>query len=409
MKLGKACDIYHLTVEHLRYCGDDAKTAVLNLLNRIIKSIQYLACVQIKQGLSTPIYKGRNKPIPKSSSYRRITVTPVIGAILDYYVDPVTEGLFRKVQSPDQLGFTSKLNYLMAAIQRGECQRYALDKKITCFGISLDGEAAFPNVDRDIQIRELYSVGERGAYLEYSRNTYTNTECHLKQGGKLSRRNEEHKGNRQGHVKASGHYKAYLNPCLTALNESELGFCIGPICISAVSVADDTYLLASSPGALQALLNLTNFFANRYRIIFNASKTKLFVTGSNIDMTYYQETCPWFLSGQRISVTDDNEHLGLVVSGTDEEQKNVDAKIEECRKSLFGLLGPAFAFKCLPPPTVLNHLPQQGPERHTKAEQHLPHPCPALPTGGAAYRGPCTLGHSVSFIQHLDEQGQHSV
>ena len=409
MKLGKACDIYHLTVEHLRYCGDDAKTAVLNLLNRIIKSIQYLACVQIKQGLSTPIYKGRNKPIPKSSSYRRITVTPVIGAILDYYVDPVTEGLFRKVQSPDQLGFTSKLNYLMAAIQRGECQRYALDKKITCFGISLDGEAAFPNVDRDIQIRELYSVGERGAYLEYSRNTYTNTECHLKQGGKLSRRIEEHKGNRQGHVKASGHYKAYLNPCLTALNESELGFCIGPICISAVSVADDTYLLASSPGALQALLNLTNFFANRYRIIFNASKTKLFVTGSNIDMTYYQETCPWFLSGQRISVTDDNEHLGLVVSGTDEEQKNVDAKIEECRKSLFGLLGPAFAFKCLPPPTVLNHLPQQGPERHTKAEQHLPHPCPALPTGGAAYRGPCTLGHSVSFIQHLDEQGQHSV
>ena len=104
------------------------------------------------------------------------------------------------------------------------------------------------------------------------------------------------------------------------------------------------------------MLNLTNFFANRYRIIFNASKTKLVVTGSNIDMTYYQETCPWFLSGQRISVTDDNEHLGPVVSGTDEEQKNVDAKIQECRKSLFGLLGPAFAFKCLLPPTVLSHL-----------------------------------------------------
>ena len=53
---------------------------------------------------------------------------------------------------------------------------------------------------------------------------------------------------------------------------------------SAVSVADDTYLLASSPGALQALLNLTNFFANRYRIIFNASKTKLIVTVSQTIM-----------------------------------------------------------------------------------------------------------------------------
>ena len=32
---------------------------------------------------------------------------------------------------------------------------------LTCFGVSLDGEAAFPNVEREIQIRELYSAGER--------------------------------------------------------------------------------------------------------------------------------------------------------------------------------------------------------------------------------------------------------
>ena len=356
MKLGKACDIYQLTVEHLRYSGDEAKLAILKLINRIIKSIYYLTCVQIKLGLGTAVYKGKNKPIQKSSSYRRITVTPIIGAILDYYVDPITEGLFRKVQSPDQLGFTSKLNYLMAAVQRGECQRWAIDRKMTCFGISLDGEAAFPNVDRDIQVRELYSVGERGDYLKYSRNIYTNTECHLKQEGQLSRRIEEFKGNRQGHVKASGHYKAYLNPCLSSLNESELGFWIGPICVTAVSVADDTYLLSSSPSALQAILDLTNFFAKRYRIIFNAGKTKLVVTGSKVDMTFYQETSPWIMDGQRIAVTENNEHLGLVVSGTDEEQKNVDANIQECRKSLFGLLGPAFAFKCLLAPTVQSHL-----------------------------------------------------
>ena len=39
MKLGKACDIYQMTVEHLRYCGEDAKIPILKLINKIIKSI----------------------------------------------------------------------------------------------------------------------------------------------------------------------------------------------------------------------------------------------------------------------------------------------------------------------------------------------------------------------------------
>ena len=168
MKPGKACDIYQLTVEHLREAGKEL--CILNLLNTVISDIQHLACPQIKTGLATSVHKGKRKPLEASKSYRRITVTPQIGAILDRYIDPVTEKLFRSTQSPDQLGFTQHISYLMAAIQRGECQRWAQDNKMTCFGVSLDGEAAFPSVDREIQVRELYSVGERGDYLGYSRN-----------------------------------------------------------------------------------------------------------------------------------------------------------------------------------------------------------------------------------------------
>ena len=115
-----------------------------------------------------------------ANSYRRITVTPILGAIIDYYIDPVAEHIFKQVQSPDQLGFSAGVSYLLAAVQRGECQRWAVYNNLTCFGVSLDGEAAFPSVERDIQVRELYAAGERGDYLKYSRNTYVNTEFHLK-------------------------------------------------------------------------------------------------------------------------------------------------------------------------------------------------------------------------------------
>ena len=183
-----------------------------------------------------------------------------------------------------------------------------------------------------------------------------NTECHIKQDGKLSRKISEYKGNRQGHTRASGHYKAYINPLLLALNDSKLGFHIGPICVTAVSVADDTYLLAGSPSALQAALNIVSYFGKKYRIIFNADKTKLVVTGSRIDMEYCRKVSHWTLDGTPIAVHETNEHLGLVVAGVNEEQRNIDANVQECRKSLLGLLGPAFAFKCLLPPTVKTHL-----------------------------------------------------
>ena len=75
MKPGKACDIYHLTVEHLRHCGLEAKLCILELINRIFQDIFFLTCPQIKLGLGTAVFKGKNKPSSKSNSYRRITVS----------------------------------------------------------------------------------------------------------------------------------------------------------------------------------------------------------------------------------------------------------------------------------------------------------------------------------------------
>ena len=294
MKLGKACDIYKVTVEHLRYAGNEAKRIILKLINEIIDNIYFLTCSQIKRGLSSAVHKGKKKPVSEASSYRRITVTPYIGSILDRYLDPISEEVFRKVQSCDQLGFTKDISYLMGAVERGECQRWALDRKETCFGVSFDGKAAFPSVDRNIQLRELYSVGERGKVLQYSRNIYQNTVSNIKSDGKISREFEEYKGARQGHKKSSGHFKAYINPCLTSTSSSKLGFYIGPICVSSICIADDTYILSNDPRKLQALINIVGHYGKRYRLIFCPAKTKkVIITGSKHDMQHYEHHGPY--------------------------------------------------------------------------------------------------------------------
>ena len=356
MKLGKACDIYKLSVEHLRYAGHQSKLIILKLLNDIVDNIYYLTCPQVKKGLSTAVYKGKKKPIADSSSYRRITVTPQIGGILDRYIDPIAEDLFQKVQSPDQLGFTKHISYLLGAVLRVECQRWALDTKQTCFGVTFDGKAAFPSVDRDILIRELHGCGENGDLLQYSSNTYKNTVSHIKQDNKLSREFREFKGSRQGHKRAVGHFKSYINPCLTATNSSQLGFWIGPICVTSFCIADDTYVLSGDPRKLQDIINIVGHYGRRYRLVFGADKTKVTITGSNIDMKYYKDVNIWSLYGQKLVVAENNEHLGLIVSGTDEEIKNVDKNIDSARKTMFSLLGQTLSYKCKLSPTVQHHI-----------------------------------------------------
>jgi hypothetical protein len=102
--------------------------------------------------------------------------------------------------------------------------------------------------------------------------------------------------------------------------------------------------------------------------VFGADKTKVTITGSKHDMQYYKDIPIWSLYGENITVADNNDHLRLVVSGLDEEQKNVDKNILETRNSLFALLGKAFSYKCKISPTTqanMEHLLQAIPEVRT--------------------------------------------
>ena len=73
-------------------------------------------------------------------------------------------------------------------------------------------------------------------------------------------------------------------------------------------------------------------------------------------MNYFEDIKPWRMNDEIISVTENNEHLGQIVSGRRQEEKNIDLRLQKGRKSLFSLLGAGFAFKCNLSPTVKLHM-----------------------------------------------------
>ena len=90
-------------------------------------------------------------------------------------------------------------------------------------------------------------------------------------------------------------------------------------------------------------------------IIFGADKTKVTITGSKHDVIYYKDINIWSLYGEKLIVSEDNDHLGLMVSGIDEELKNVDKNIKSARDSLFSFLGNIFSYRCKLSPVVQHH------------------------------------------------------
>ena len=118
LKLNKACDIYKLTVEHLRYAGDETLSLVLLLLNLIIENINYLSSTQLNTSIASIVYKNKNKPIYSHKSYRQVRVTPLLGRCVDEFIRPNLIEITKPLQNSSQYGFTENVTYLMGALHR---------------------------------------------------------------------------------------------------------------------------------------------------------------------------------------------------------------------------------------------------------------------------------------------------
>ena len=118
LKLNKACDVFKLTVEHLRNAGDESLAIILNLLNNIIKNIKVLSSPQLNTSVATVVHKRKGKPVFHHKSHRLVRVTPLLGRIIDEYMRSELINIVLPVQNSNQYGFTENVSYLLGALQR---------------------------------------------------------------------------------------------------------------------------------------------------------------------------------------------------------------------------------------------------------------------------------------------------
>ena len=336
LKNAKAPDEHGISSEHLKL----ADPVIIPIVQTIIKKIVETEKIPktMKNGIITPVYK--NKGSTKTAdNYRRITVTSMVGKILEMVMVHPVKKILRTKLNKLQRGFCEGAGSANTAFIVSEAAAESLDAKTPLYVTFLDASKAFDVVWHASMLNKMYDLGVTGKLWRLFRDMYTDMTSRVKWGGRLSQVIVEGQGVRQGGIPSTELFKGRCDHLINTLEQTNHGYSIGSIDCSVPTCADDMCLLANSAIDLQVMMNLAVNDTDMERYQFNTKKSKVMVLNSRTPHETWQQQQLWTLSKNQIDVSDQEVHLGITRTPDCKSSATVASNIKRARRSLYATMG----------------------------------------------------------------------
>jgi hypothetical protein len=260
-----------------------------------------------KSGIITPVYKKQDKPINNPNSYRRITVSSVIGKLFEKVILHKISPLLKESQNPLQRGFSKDVAPTNASLLLTETIAESLDNNVSLYAAYIDASKAFDVVWHESMLRKLFYTGISKETWILTKMLYQDLHSKVKWEGKISSPFYEQQGVRQGGILSPELYKVFINPLLDFYKNNYLGFRIGSIQVNSPTCADDIVLLGRSQLELQTMLLGQEQYANDERCIISEAKSKVMIF--NQKKQHIDEN--FTLHNRQIAHTESYTHNGI--------------------------------------------------------------------------------------------------
>ena len=330
-------DVYN-AIKQLKLSKGDGKVKCMSnyIINATGKAVLYLSLLFnsiISHGfvpnemlLSTliPIPKNKRKSVNDSSNYRGITLSSILGKLLDVVVLKSNANVFKS--SHLQFGFKEKHSTGMCTFVLNEVAKYYNNKRTNVHCMLIDASQAFDRVDYVKLFSLLVDKKLCPVILRFLLSLYTRQKLRVKWGNSFSPQFDIKNGVKQGGVLSPILFAMYMDILLERLEASGFGCHIGNQFVGAIAYADDITLMAPSSTSLKLMLDIVNNFGMEYSVKFNPSKSIYTVLGNT-------ETPSYSLCFNDIVIhsVKSTMHLGHEI-GLKAMESNIQRNIRDCVK-----------------------------------------------------------------------------
>ena len=288
-----------------------------------------------KKSVIIPIPKNSRKSMSDSENYRGITLSSILGKVLDHIIIRKCPGAFKT--SDLQFGFKTKSSTTQCTFVMQQTIDYYRKKGSNVYAMFLDASKAFDRVQYTKLFKLLIEKGCCPLIARFLARLYVAQECRVKWNSTLSRTFSVRNGIKQGGVLSPILFCVYIDVLLERLEVSGLGCYVGHVFMGAFGYADDIVILSPMKYGLMKMLRICNVFSVEYHVTFNPTKSILLFYG--IRNRDEEIAITW--NGRRIIAKDNTVHLGHIV-GTNSNNNIIDNVIAEmykrtnCLISMFG-------------------------------------------------------------------------
>ena len=258
-------------------------------------------------GTMVPLPKGRWKSKRDSENYRAITLSSLLGKLLDIIII-FKEG--EKLETDNlQFGYKQGVSTTMCTSILRETVSYYTTKGTSVYGLMLDATKAFDRVNYCKLFKILLFRDVNPLICRFLLNMYTNQALRVRWCNTFSDKFNVSNGVKQGGILSPILFAIYMDGLISNLRTSGLGCRMSRHYVGVIVYADDVVILAPSVFALRSMLRICVLYAKEYDVLFN-DKSKLIVFPAGNKHVFIPKVT---INGKVIDNVTQFEHLGHII------------------------------------------------------------------------------------------------
>ena len=275
LKCGKSAGPDGITAEHIKYGG----LTVLRWLQKVFNRILSLEDIppSLKEGIITPIYKGKGKDPLLATSYRGITISSSLSKLLELIILNRLRPFLDEMNVPDHLqtAYQKGLSCSDAIFATQEALLIHLREGGHPYLCLFDLEKAFDSIEHSVLLERLFEIGVNGRCWRIILNWYTSAQSKVHLNTGFSDPFSISRGVKQGSVLSPLLFLIAVDPLLKTLKYKHAGLSIHGNFIGGAAHADDLRTIATSKCSVVEQADIIDKFTSGNHLKLNSSKTEI--------------------------------------------------------------------------------------------------------------------------------------